>query len=155
MFDGISVTPSFALWRVERGAFALLSDNANNASLRDLNGEAYVNSGLAKGGQLCSREGELCPSVAVFWEERSFALSSVDSACAPSVAVAEAKESAVTDPPGRCCVRGSPLSSIKYARDEDSMPVCAFLRGTGGYLPPKVSVMDWGGGSVGRRGRYL
>ena len=88
------------------------------------------NAGLAKGGRPCSGEDKFCPSVAVFWEESS--VSSADAACASLVPFAEAKVSAVTAPPGRCCVEETHSSAIECARDEDSPSVCAILRGTGG-----------------------
>ena len=49
LFDGITVIPSVALLRLERGAVALLSDDAFRASSEDLNGAAYENAGLAEG----------------------------------------------------------------------------------------------------------
>ena len=42
-FDGVSVTSSFAVWRIERGAFARLSDGATEASSRDILGAVYEN----------------------------------------------------------------------------------------------------------------
>ena len=132
LFDGISLSPSVALWRLERGAVALLSDDAKRASSGDLNGAAYKNAVLAEGGPLCVGGTESCPSFAVFWEETGCPSSSVDAACASLFVVAEAKESARIAPPGRCCVVGSVFTVIEGARDEDSPSVCAFLRGTGG-----------------------